>query len=104
MWVARDAYFLSGNPKSLDFCSVTGSLTLLGSPQASGPASFDRYGSSTRGKRLMGRGSVSGIFKIVVEQDLGLINIDALLKSRDRQKLSSVGADLFSLRERKRDS
>jgi len=37
------------------------------------------------------------ILKVFVEQVLKLINIESLLKQRDKRKLSSIGADLFSL-------
>jgi hypothetical protein len=41
--------------------------------------------------------SLFEILKIFIEQTFKLINIDPLLKSRERHRLSSLGVDLFSL-------
>lgn len=37
------------------------------------------------------------ILKVFIEQVFKLVNIENLLKERDKRKLSSIGADLFSL-------
>ena len=37
------------------------------------------------------------ILKVFIEQVFKLVNIDGLLKERDKKRLSAIGADLFSL-------
>jgi hypothetical protein len=67
------------------------------SPERRGSVRLDRLWVNEGARTPYRESALFEILKIFIEQAFKLINIDALSKSRDRRKLASIGADMFSL-------